>query len=190
MVLERAFKAHHSIGRLMLNNARSVSDVSIGEVFTIPVDDQRRSAGQVVSEYISALYVIILDRIFGADEDPSLRLDDLTGSEPLFSRLIFDSRFRPGMWEMIGHAAADSERYLPAFTYGAAELDGVKITNFSGSEVRHATESESKEIPRRAIDSPLILEKAIQAHHGIRRWLPAFEEVRHRPGIASAKLFD
>lgn len=173
-----------------MNNAKNLYDVSVGDVFTIPVDDERRSVGQVVGEYKSALYVIIFDRIVGADQDPSLELEDLTGSEPLFARLIFDSRFRPGMWEIVGHAAADSERYLPAFTYGAAELDGVKITNFSGSKVRHATESESKEIPRRAIDSPLILEKAIQAHHGIGSWLPAFEEVRYRPGIASAKLFD
>ncbi|WP_161968845.1 Imm26 family immunity protein [Curtobacterium oceanosedimentum] len=164
--------------------------MAIGDVFTIAVDDQRRSVGQVVGEYKSALYVIIFNRIFGADQDPSLELEDATGSEPLFTRLIFDSRFRPGMWEIIGHAAADSERNLPAFTYGAAEVDGVKITNFSGSEVRHATECESKKIPRRAIDSPLILERAIQAHHGIGRWLPAFKEVRYRPGIASAKLFD
>lgn len=174
----------------MLNSAKSVYDVAIGDVFTIPVDDQRRSVGQVLGEYKSALYVIVFDQIFGADQDPSLQLEDLTGSQPLFARLIFDSRFRPGMWEIIGHAAADSERYLPAFTYGAAELDGVKITDFSGSRVRRASGPESKEVPRRAIDSPLILEKAIQAHHGIGRWLPAFEEVRYRPGIAWSELFD
>ncbi|QCR43363.1 hypothetical protein C1N91_07200 [Curtobacterium sp. SGAir0471] len=190
MALERAFEAHHGIARWMLNSAKSVYDVAIGDVFTIPVDDQRRSVGQVLGEYKSALYVIVFDQIFGADQDPSLQLEDLTGSQPLFARLIFDSRFRPGMWEIIGHAAADSERYLPAFTYGAAELDGVKITDFSGSRVRRASGPESKEVPRRAIDSPLILEKAIQAHHGIGRWLPAFEEVRYRPGIAWSELFD
>jgi len=173
-----------------LNSAKSVDVVSIGDVFTIPVDHQRRSVGQVAGEYKSAFYVVVFDRVIKADHDPSLELENLTRSEPLFARLIFDSRFRPGMWGIIGHTVADSARYLPAFTYGAAELDGVKVTNFHGSKVRQATEAESKNIPRRVIDSPLILEKAVQAHHGIGPWLPAFEDVRYRRGIASAQLFD
>ena len=173
-----------------MSSATSVYDVSIGDVFTIPVDHRRRAVGQVVGEYKSAFYAVIFDRVIEADHDPSLELENLTRSEPLFARLIFDSRFRPGMWEIIGHTVADSERYLPAFTYGSADFDGVKVTNFSGSKVRHATESESKNIPRRAIDSPLILEKAVQAHHGIGPWLPAFEEIRYQRGITSAQLFD
>ncbi|PZE84050.1 Imm26 family immunity protein [Curtobacterium sp. MCBD17_032] len=172
-----------------MNSAKSVYDVSVGDVFSVPVDDRRRAVGQVVGEYKSAFYVVVFDRTIEEADGPSLQLEDPTKYEPVFARLIFDSRFRPGMWEIVGHAAADSERYLPAFTYGSADLDGIKITNFDGTKVRNASEAESTSIPRLAIDSPLILEKAVQAHFGTGPWLPAFEELRYQRGIASAQLF-
>jgi len=173
----------------MENDASPVYPVSVGDVFTIPVDDRRRVIGQVVGEYRSAFYVLVFDRIVEDAGSASDHIHELADDEPVFARMVFDARFRPGMWEIVGHSADDLASRLPAFAYGSGDLDGVKITDFHGTTVRPASSDEASRIPRLAIDSPLILEKAVQAHFGAGPRNPAFEELQYRRTPTSRQLF-
>ncbi|WIE73865.1 Imm26 family immunity protein [Curtobacterium sp. MCJR17_020] len=172
-----------------MSTKQQVYKVSIGDIFTVPLGDGRAALGQVIGKYKSSLYVVVFDLVVPEDAVQSLDLSDVAATPPLLARMTFDARFRPGMWQIVGNRAPDQRRFLPAFSYGSDDYDGVQVTNFDGTRTRRAVGREATQIPRLTIDSPIILEKATRAHYGLEPWLPAYDDLRYRPTPTSSDLF-
>lgn len=153
-----------------------------GDIFTIAIDDRNLYVGQVICKYLHAWFVVVFDECRTASEARANPTQSLA-SRPLFGAIVFDARFRPSMWELIGHSDAQPERFAPAYSMGDPLAGGMKILNFRGTRMREATPEEADAFPRRAYNSPLVLEKAVRAHAGLDRWLPAFDDllVRNQP---------
>ena len=172
-----------------MSTKQQVYRVSIGDIFTVPLGDGRAALGQVIGKYKSSFYVVVFDLVVPEDAVQSLDLSEVAATPPLLARMTFDARFRPGMWQIVGHRAQDQARFLPAYSFGSDDYDGVRVTNFDGTRMRRATGQEATQVPRLTIDSPIVLEKAVRAHFGLEPWLPAYDEVRYRPTPTSSELF-
>lgn len=171
-----------------MSGQSTTNDVKPGDFLAIPLGDGRADIAHVVDQTTRALYVVVFDCPVSASPTPEEVARARTAT-PLFATLTFDARVRPGMWTIVGSSPPDPDHFLPAFTYAAAETNGVWVTDFHDSRQRPATEDESKSIPRRKIRSPMVLEQAVRAHEDLAPWLPAFEELRYRPTPTSRQLF-
>jgi hypothetical protein len=159
-----------------LSNGDRVYDVHAGDIFTIPLDTDDVYVGQVICEYKSSWFVVIFDHrtsTRSARENPT----DALSAAPLLGSIVFDARFRPGMWEIVGNSDVDPEKYAPAYTMGDARAGGIEVVNFLGTKRREATTAEATSIPRIKLRSPLVLEKAVRAHAGLEPWLDAFNDL-------------
>jgi hypothetical protein len=172
-----------------LSSKQQICSVAVGDIFTVPLDDGQVALGQVIGKYTKALYVIIFDLVASGRSVQTLNFSDVTAATPLLARMTFDARFRPGMWQIVGNSVPDQRRFLPAFGHGSEDYDGVHVTNFEGSKMRRATADEARRVPHLTIDSPMVLEKALRAHHGLEPWLPVYDDLRYRPTPTSWELF-
>lgn len=172
-----------------LSSKHQIYSVAAGDIFTVPLDDGEVALGQVIGKYTKALYVIVFDLVASSKSVQTLHFSDVTAATPLLARMTFDARFRPGMWQIVGNSVPDQRRFLPAFSHGSEDYDGVHVTNFEGSRMRRATADEARRVPHLTIDSPMVLEKALRAHHGLEPWLPVYDDLRYRPTPTSWELF-
>lgn len=171
-----------------LAKIKPVHAVREGDIFTIAIDDRHVYVGHVICEYLHAWLVVVFDESRTASEARANPTHALA-SRPLFGAIVFDARFRPGMWELIGHSDSQQERFAPAYRMGDPRAGGMKILNFRGTEMREATPEEADVFPRRTFNSPLVLEKAVRAHAGLERWLPAFDDFLAQDQPKSVDVF-
>jgi hypothetical protein len=170
-----------------MNTKNVVDQVRSGDIFIIPLGDGRAYVGQVLTSKAGALYVIVFDEQVAVDAE--LHFRKTPDDDPLFATLTFDGRFRPGMWRIIGNSNPDLDRYLPAFSYGSAETNGFKITDFWDKVHRDATPEEAAMVPHRLTRAPVRLEKAVLAHAGILPWKSDYDDLKYAKYPTSAELF-
>lgn len=170
-----------------MNPKNVVDQVRSGDIFIIPLGNGRAYVGQVLTSKAGALYVLVFDEQVPVEAE--LHFANTPEGDPLFATLTFDGRFRPGMWRIIGNANPDLDRYLPAFSYGSAETNGVKITDFWDQVQRDATPEEAAMVPHRQYRAPIRLEKAVLAHAGIMPWSSDYDELKYTNYPTSAELF-
>lgn len=164
------------------------ANIRPGDVFTVPVADGSSYVGQVLTTDSDELFIVIFD--FPISDCVSLTdVSDALVAEPLVASWTHDERFRPDAWSVVGHAPADTQRLLPAFTWGLSATGGVRVTNFSGSRTRMASAEEAARIPQKTLRSPALIERFLRAHAGVDPWLDVLERVRHRSAPSSAELF-
>lgn len=159
-----------------------------GDVFAVPLGNESSYIGQIMTVDDDELFIVIFD----FSVDPNMTPPDLSNalsSEPLVASWTHAERFRPGAWEVVGHAPADTDRHLPAFTWGLPATGGVRVTNFSGSRTRMASAEEASVVPMKTLRSPALINRFVRAHAGVDPWVDALEDVRYRPAPSSAELF-
>ncbi|PYY33100.1 hypothetical protein DEJ16_12090 [Curtobacterium sp. MCJR17_055] len=157
-----------------------------GDVFLIPDGGGRVLLGHVLATLHDAVYVAVFQR----PEDLPRPADPLVvlATQPVVAGLTLPARFQPGMWEVVGTVAPDTDRLLPAYTWGT-DVDGVHVTDFDGSRSRPATEIEATTVPRRVLVSPYFIDIAVRAVVGLVDWHPDFEHLRYRSTPRSVDLF-
>ncbi|MDT0234778.1 hypothetical protein [Curtobacterium sp. BRB10] len=144
--------------------------------------------GQVLTTDGDELFIVIFD--FPISDSVDLTdVSDALVAEPLVASWTHDERFRPDAWSVIGQAPADTQRLLPAFTWGLPATGGVRVTNFSGSRTRMASAEEAARIPQKTLRSPALIERFLRANAGVDPWLDVLEKVRYHPTPSSAELF-
>ncbi|WP_159573077.1 Imm26 family immunity protein [Curtobacterium sp. 18060] len=172
-----------------MSSQQQIYPVAVGDVFTVPLDDSKVVLGQVIGKYTKALYVIIFDLVAPVRSVQTLHFSDVTAATPLLARMTLDARFRPGMWQIVGNSIPDHRRFLPAFSHGSEDYDGVHVTNFDGSRMRRATADDARRVPHLTVDSPMDVGKAVRAHHGLEPRRPVYDDLRYRPTPTSWELF-
>lgn len=171
-----------------MNSERQLYDVRPGDVFGNPSTARITKSGKS-STSTKALYVVVFDSTV-ATTSPGLEAARAAlDTPPRLARMTFDSRFRPGMWEIFGSAAPDHRRFLPVYSVRTPGQQGVEVTSFDGSARTTVTGDLADAVPPLVIDSPMILEKFIRALHGEEPWLPFMDDLIYRETPTSAELF-
>ncbi|UWX98482.1 immunity 26/phosphotriesterase HocA family protein [Arthrobacter zhaoxinii] len=152
----------------MVKNRR-VSAPKGGDIFTIPLDDDRVALGQVISSFHAAYYIVVFECTSLANEIP-LQIPEALRSRPFLAGLTFAALIRHGHWTVVENRPVDSKKFLPAYKTGTDKLGNCMIEDFKGQVWRPATALEEKLIPFREITSPIRFEKAMKAHIGLEPW--------------------
>lgn len=157
-----------------------------GDVFLIPDGAGGVLLGHVIAEHFDAIYVAVFQR----PEEVPRPADPLVvlATQPVIAGLTLPARFQPGMWEVVGTTTPDSDRLLPAYSWGTA-TDVEHVTDFSGKRSRPASEVETETVPHRVVVSPFFFDIAVRAVVGLVDWHPDFEHLRYRATPRSVDLF-
>lgn len=162
--------------------------IKIGDVFTLPVDDQRVGCGQVVATYLNdGYYFAIFDKIYDRASLPAAA-DVVTGRVALLA-LSLDAKLAAGHWEIIGHAAVPVDLPLPAYKEAVATPGQIAVVDYTGQRSRPATAAEAEVLTNRKIIAPVRLEKAFRALHGAEPWHEKYDELLPTDDVTTARLF-
>lgn len=159
-----------------------------GDVFTIPLDENRIGVGQVVATYLDdGYYFAVFDATF--PPDTSLDLDSLVREPIAFLTLSLDALIHAGHWVVVGRAPVTDDLPLPAYKEMVGGPERVDVVDYSGRRRRRASAAEAGTLPNRSIVAPARLEKALRAHCGLEPWQEAFAKLRPSASPTTAKLF-
>ena len=82
----------------------------IGDVFSIPIDDQRVGYGQVVLKNHSSFPIYIVVFWTAYDRNHEISLAEIVADEIALVGGSMDSRIYHGMWKIIGNIGPDQSR--------------------------------------------------------------------------------
>ncbi len=152
----------------------------LGDVFVVPIDDDRAGVGQVVGTYLDNCYYFA---IFG-DTVPSspaaTAVADALQSDILLLALSQDAKLHAGHWTVVGEAVVDPRISLPDYKIAVDQGGGIQfeVQDASGRLRRHASDFDITQLPYRKVVAPVRLERALRAAHRLEPWLDHYGELR------------
>lgn len=157
----------------------------IGDLFTMPLDEERIVVGQIVATFLSSYYFAIFEPTFQRGDD--IDLDTVPLTRVAFLASSFDAKLRSADWVLIGNRSVAEEIPLPAYQFGTPGR--TVIEDCSGTRRRPAQGDEAQCVPHRETVSPSVLEKALRAGHGLHPWNDAFASLIPPLDSTAARLF-
>lgn len=154
-----------------------------GDVFLVPLDDERTGLGQIVDVLPSELYVVIYEDAWSAPPPAEV----VAGLTPLFASLTLDAKLYHGDWEIIGNVTDN----LPAIRLPLSKVrisGKMCIENHDGSASRPATPEEAECLRFRKTVAPVRLENALKAHYKLVEQNAAYQELSYDLVVDSSTL--
>ncbi len=156
------------------------SKFEVGDVFSIPVDDERVGYGQILAPWGDSgghFYLGVFDGALPRDEEPDL---DATVAAPLaLLALSMDSLLVHGHWQVVGRREVDPSAIpWPAYKEGVSPPGTFDVVDYTGERRRRATEDEIESLPFRTVVAPIRLEKALRALEGMEPWDDVYDALR------------
>ena len=145
--------------------------VSLGDLFTIPVNNELMTIGQVVYKGSTSDVYTIYDYVYKQGES----INDVTNSSILFIVNTVDTKLEDSEWKVVGNKKIPEALILP--TYIAETLYGFVVLDAGGKIIRHATENDVKCLSTLRSVSPVILEDAVKAKFGNEEWYPYLDNL-------------
>lgn len=138
-----------------------------GEVFQIPVDDDRVAYGQVLSTQ-EFLHLVVFDGLHDreGEHDPE---EALRASVILYA-WTRDDFLRNGQWPVVESRVVEPNAMPPVAFIELAEPGEFQAVDWAGHVLRPASPTEVENAPFRSINSPESVQEALEAWHGVRPW--------------------
>ena len=162
----------------------------VGDVFTLPINEEALGVGQVVGLHGNDAYFFA---VFADPAPPDLSADDLVSRATgpvLFLALSFDALVHVGEWKVVGSAAVDHDIPLPAYKEEVGTRGDFHVVDHSGQRRRPATADEVQQLSYRKLVAPIRVGRALRASHGLEPWLDAFDSLRVDEKSAEKRFFD
>jgi hypothetical protein len=161
--------------------------LGVGDVFVIPIDDNRVGVGQAVAmygedSYYLAIFEPTIDRDLG-------ELDSAIDGPILFLALTFDAKVWAGDWPVVGTRPVRPDMPLPAYKQMVGVPDRFDVVDYSGQRRRPARGTEAVWLSNRFSVAPIRLERALRAVHGVEPWDDAYAELRPSQIATTERLF-
>lgn len=166
-----------------LGHVGSMSKLAVGDVFVLPLDNERHGIGQIAGDWKGELYVVIFDRL--APQGPTTA--DINGADLAFAALTLDAKFHHGDWRVIGNRQ-DNLPYIPQPWFKVGVGNETHIEARDRSVTRRANAAEEAKLRHRTVVAPVRIEMALKALHGLGEWQPRFDDLRADYAFESAKL--
>jgi hypothetical protein len=148
----------------------------IGDVFRLAIDSRRVGYGQIVGTYKrDAYYFAIFEKPHERDE--SVDLQTVVNGEVALLALSFDALLSRGDWEVVGNRPPPQ---LVWPVYAESVAPGVfDAVDHSGTVRRRVGATEAATLPTRSLVSPIRVQNAFRALHGIAPWNDAYDRLRY-----------
>ncbi len=161
----------------------------VGDVFTIPIDQDRLALGQIVGKYGRHAYYLAVFDAEVASGAPQPVGPVAAGGRVVFLALALDAKFYVGDWVVVGKAPVRSDIPLPAYKEAVGTFDHIDVVDYSGEGRRRATASEAQVLPNRTIIAPVCLEDAVRARAGLEPWADEYARLIPDEDLTTARLF-
>lgn len=162
----------------------------VGDVFTLPINEEALGVGQVVGSHGNDAYFFA---VFADPASPNLSTDDLVSRATgpvLFLTLSFDALVHVGDWKVVGSAPVDDAIPLPAYKEEVGTGGAFDVVDHSGRRRRPATPDEVRQLSYRKLVAPIRVARALRASHGLEPWLGAFDSLRVDEDSNEKRYFD
>ena len=151
--------------------------LEIGDVITVPIDNDRIGIGQVAAKYLNeGYYFVVFETDYPISALPSPR--EAVTDEVALVALSLDAKIAAGHWKIVGNEPVRPDLPLPAYKETVGAPDRVDVVDFSGTRRRRATPAEISRLRNRKVIAPVRLERALRALHGTGQWQDAYDELR------------
>jgi hypothetical protein len=162
--------------------------LKVGDVFTIPISDDKTGFGQIIKIPNKSNFIIIVFKQAYPDKDwPST--DEIIKDEILFLGYTMDALFYHKYWHIIGNNTSNLNKIsLPYFKLGTPP--DMKIVNFKGDKVRKANKSEFDNLEYETVVAPVGYEAALQAYHKLAEWEEYFDKILYDKTLESIKVVE
>jgi ribosomal protein S17 len=151
---------------------KSEIQVAIGDVFAIPLREDKFSYGQVVGGGNPKTFVI-----YDITSEIHPEVNDIVNRRIIILTHTVDVAIEDGDWILIGKSEVPNGIVFPQYLVDTPE--GYYITNFEGQLLRPATEHEKENLSTRKSISPSILEDAVKAQYGIEESYPYLDNLKY-----------
>jgi hypothetical protein len=161
-------------------SAKKKLKLSVGDVFSVPIDADRVGYGQIVSPWGESgghFYFAIFDWVGSADEAPDI--DAIVSAPLLLLALSMDALLFHQHWRVVGHHDVDGSAIpWPAYKEGVSPPGAFDVVDFTGTRRRPATDDEVERLPFRKVVAPIRVEKALRALRGDDPWDDGYDALR------------
>jgi|1186.fasta_scaffold26368_2 hypothetical protein len=148
----------------------------VGDVFTVPIDDERIGYGQIVATWGdsgSHFYFLFFDAVYSSNEEPDL--DEVVGRPVASLGLSMDALLRHKRWRVVGRRDVPSGSLRwPAYKESVAP-EAFDVVDHTGEVRRRASNDEAERLPYREVVAPIRLENAFRALYDAGEWNDAYE---------------
>jgi hypothetical protein len=159
-------------------------DIKRGTVFTIPLDDDHFSYGQIIKKRFPIYYMVA----YNIKTSINIELEVVINTEILFLGNFFDALLRNGRWTVVGVIEPPCER-IPYPKHKVFVNGRYCVEAWDFSERRWATDEEVELLENSTSVAPIRLENAIKAHFGYRLWdHDAFDFLLYNHVLLSSKI--
>lgn len=161
----------------------------IGDVFTIPIDDNRYGIGVIVYIDKGKLMIAVLDSTNNNSENPILeKVKDLS---IVFLGYTLDAKLYHKHWPIVARIKPDElpRIYFPYYKIGTPP-DKIYIVNHKGDRVRPSTLEEFKALNYETTVAPIRYENALKAHFNLGEWKEDYDCLLYTRVLDSVKLVD
>lgn len=153
--------------------------VRVGDIYGIPIAERQLAAAQVVAQYRGGgFYVAVYDGTFEDADDAkidALSSFRLTPENVILLGLTLDAKVVSGDWPYLGTAAAPEGLPFPAYRVGLD--DDCYVEDHTATRTTECGER-GLLLPFRTVVAPAVVEKAVQAKHGLIPWDDYYEPLR------------
>lgn len=152
--------------------------IRVGDVFAIPIDNERYSYGQIIAKGYGSDCYVIFDIV--ANEHPLL--EQIPNNKVVFLTFTLHQKIAEGEWALLGNAPVNGDVRIPEFKVDVIENGVVRcmVSRYDGEILRYATEHDVKSLSTMQSYTPNVLESAVKAKYGIIPWRPYFDELIYK----------
>lgn len=143
-----------------------------GDIFKIPIDQNRNSFGQVITNRNGVLRIVTFKTAYNIADKP--KVENILADKIILLTDTMDALIYYGNWEIYDNEIPIKNLPMPNFKYG---LDVVYITNYDHSAKRIATKQESDNLDFKFSFSPINIQNAMQAFFGLKEWDKRFDKL-------------
>jgi co-chaperonin GroES (HSP10) len=153
----------------------------IGDVFSVPIDNDRLGYGQVVDVFEKVLiYCVFYSHLL-------TREPKLTPSDILLAGITARAKIENGDWQVVGNEIRNlNDIKRPSFKVMIDER--MHIVSFSGQTKRKIEEEEADILTFRNVVAPIRYEKALCAHFGVGDWLQPYDKLLYENVVRSNEI--
>jgi hypothetical protein len=148
----------------------------VGDVFQLPIDEERVGYGQVVLKRRSSCYFIAFRSVYPPAQPPDV--EAIVKDVVELAMEGDDVCLELGRWRIVGNREPDRSLALPLYTVHNYSADRWEVGTFDGRR-RAATSEELERLPGNASFSSTTLENALRARHGAGKWYDGYEELAY-----------
>jgi len=147
-----------------------------GDIFTIPIDDNRIGYGQIIETREHDFLIVVFD--YSESDDNTTDLSAVVKSRKILMGNTLDAKFFNGDWRIVG-SVTDNLKEIPLPTYKIGLPGSLQAVSYYGNIVSTA-DVELDDLEYELVSAPIRFEKALQAHFGKGEWDERDNEILYK----------